>query len=80
MNSSRRALQTNGNVTNFELVFELLAENQKICKRKARRGILIKVQCVIYIISMDSSRQALQINGKLFFKNFGIIFRINYIF
>ena len=31
-------------------------------------------------ISMDSSRQALQTYGKLFFSNFGIIFRINYNF
>ena len=33
----------------------------------------------MYHISMDLTRQALKINVK-FFSNFGIIFRINYIF
>ena len=35
--------------------------------------ILIKLQCIVGPISIDSNRQALQTNGKLF-SNFGIIF------
>ena len=38
MDLSQRALQTNGNLfSSFELVFEILAENQKILKRTERR-------------------------------------------
>ena len=78
MDLSQRAQQT---YDFFFLIsnsfFEILAENSKIFKlanSNREAWILIKVQCVN--ISMDSTRQALQTNGKLFFWNFGIIFKI----
>ena len=67
MNLFQRALQTNGKLfTNFELVFEFLAEN--IIFSNQYQGVIID-QSVMCYISMDSSRQALQTNGKLFFLN-----------
>ena len=77
-------------LANFEFVFELLAEHRKLfritmlglCKRG---GELISTRfsyqssmCYIYML-MDSYRQVLQTNGKLFY-NFRIIIRIYYIF
>ena len=75
MDSSEQAVQSNEKLffLNFKFVFEILTENQKIFKRVARR------ESAMCYISMDSTRQALQTNGKLF-PNFGIIFRISYIF
>ena len=67
MDSSQRFLQTNEKLfSNFEFVFELMAKTEKIFKRIARRES-IKVHAMCYI-SMDLPRQALQTNGKLFFK------------
>ena len=38
MESSRQALQTNGNLfSNFKFVFELMVENQKLFKQIERR-------------------------------------------
>ena len=66
MDSSQRALLTNGKLfTNFKLVFELLPETEKI-QTNGKVGILITVATMCYT-SMDLSRQALQTNGKLFF-------------
>ena len=37
MDSSQRALQTNGKlISNFEFIFELMSENQKILHRMVR--------------------------------------------
>ena len=49
--------------SNFEFVFELLAENRKYSNEW--RGVIID-QITMCYISMDSSRRALQTNGKLF--------------
>ena len=65
MNSSRQALQTIGELfSNFELVFEFLVESRKFFKRIAR--LEYYQSTTSYIWSMDSFRQALQTNGKLF--------------
>ena len=84
MDSSQRALHTNGKLFSN---FVFLAENQnKISKEK--RGLNINQIAMCYV-SMDLSQRALQNNEKLFpnFKlvleilaNFGIIFRISYLF
>ena len=47
MDSSQWALQTNGKlVLNVELIFEILAENQKTFKKIAELWILIKMQWI----------------------------------
>ena len=77
---SWQALQNNGK--HFKLGFELLAENWKIfkqiamCENWSKFNVLYIYILYIYIyiyISMDSSWQALQINGKFFFSNVEII-------
>ena len=80
MDLSRQALKTNGMFffSNFKFFFELLTENRKIFKTNNEEWILMKVQFVI-IMSMDSFRQALQTNGKLFLK-FRNNFLIKYTF
>ena len=66
MESSRQALHTNGKpFSNFEIIFPIIGRKQKNIQTNSEAGILVKVQCVIHI-SMDSSRRALQTNGKLF--------------
>ena len=66
MDSSQRALQTNGKLfPNLEIVFELMAENRKIFKLIAKSEYWSKYNV---LQSMDSSWQALQTNGKLFFQ------------
>ena len=49
--------------SNFEFVFELLAENRKYSNEW--RSVNIDQIAMCYI-SMNSSRRALQTNGKLF--------------
>ena len=71
---SQQALQANGFFFNFNLVFNLAIGR----KRKIFKLVSID-QNAMYYISMDMTQQALQINGKLL-SNFGIVFRINYIF
>ena len=74
MDSSQQALQINGKLfSNFEFVFEFLAENNFFSKKE--RGMNIDQSAMCYI-SMDSSQRDLQTNGKLF-SNFGIILRIS---
>ena len=48
MDLSQRALQTNGICfSNFKLVFENLAENQKNIQTNSEACILITVKCII---------------------------------
>ena len=64
MNSSQRALQTNRKLfSNFEFVFDFLAENFS----KEERCVNID-QIAICHISMDSSQRALQTNYFFFFQ------------
>ena len=58
---------------NFKFIFELMAENKKIFKFITKREYLSK--CNVLYISMDSSWQALQTNGKLF-SNFELVFEL----
>ena len=63
---------------NFKFVCEILGENWKMLKRIARREYWSKCNVLYYInaIVLKSSRS----KWNFFFKNFGSIFRINYIF
>ena len=71
MNSSQRALQTNRKLfSNFEFVFDFLAENFS-----KERGVNID-QIAICHISMDSSQRALQTNNNFFFSNFNFVFKL----
>ena len=66
MDMSRRALQTNGkSFSNFEFVFECLAENRNFFKKYRVMNICQIAMCYI---SMDLSQRALQTNEKLIFK------------
>ena len=74
MDSSRRALQTNGKL--FRISFPIICRKPKKYSNK-ERGVNID-QCAMCYISLDLCRRALETNGKLF-SNFEIILRINYI-
>ena len=67
MDSSQRALQTNGKFF-FKFVLELMAE------KKTNRGVNID-QSAMFYISMDSPRQALLTNENFFKFVFRIIGR-----
>ena len=71
--SSQRAQQTNGFFSNFEFVFEFLAENRRKIFKKLQ-GVNID-QSALCCISMDSSQQALQSNEK-HFSNFNFVFKL----
>ena len=58
----------------FWLIFQIIGRKPKNIQTNSE-GVNID-QISIFYISVDSSRQALQTNGKL--SNFVIIFRINY--
>ena len=74
MDLSRQALQTNGKFffSNFDIVFELMAENQRIFKRIARREYWSKCN-VLYI--NGSSWQALE-TIENFFSIFELAFEL----
>ena len=73
MDSSQQALQTNEKLfSNFELVFKILTENQKIFKIIERSEYWSN--CNVYV-SMDSSNWALQTNEKFLF-NFNFVFEL----
>ena len=50
--------------SNFEFIFEIFRRKPKNIQTNSETCKIFKVQCVSYI-SMDFTRQALQINGKL---------------
>ena len=62
---------------NFGQKQKILAENQKNIHENSEANIDQSAMCYI---SMDSFQRALRSNGKLFFSNLGVIFRISYNF
>ena len=76
--SKRRALQTNGHLfSNFEFVFDLLAEKRKNIRTNREAWILIRVQCFIYQwIRLDMLYKAM----KAFFQISESFFELTYFF
>ena len=67
----------------FDFYWAMAMQLLAICPPYQRRAELVRPrldQIAMCYISMDSSRRALQTNGKFFFSNFGVIFPINYTF
>ena len=76
MDSSQRALQTNGKIfSNFEFVFEFLAENHFFFFQKnSEAWILIKLQCVIYQWIRFNELNELYKQMESFFFYFEVVF------
>ena len=62
----------------FQICFRIICLKPKNIQTSLNEACIDQKCNVLYIL-MDSSRQALQTNGKLF-SNFGVFFPINYLF